>query len=177
MKQRCVKNLLWRDFPGGPVVKTSPSIAEGTGSIPGRGAKMPQTSRPKKKKENPRKQKHIVTNSIKTLKNLLKKKNLLWGQSASGLILEWKEKDCATHQKTFPANRVWSKVAWQRGTEETMGSRESRLNGCEKSMLVSFIRSLSHRAGYRPVTETLQSPGFLRGHQSWNKQKYQGPKV
>ena len=84
MKQRCVKNLLWRDFPGGPAVKTLPSIAEGTGSIPGRGAKMPQTSRPKKKKENPRKQKHIVTNSIKTLKNLLKKE-----KSPLGSVCLW----------------------------------------------------------------------------------------
>ena len=30
-----------RDFPGGPVVKTSPSNAGGAGWIPGRGAKMP----------------------------------------------------------------------------------------------------------------------------------------
>ena len=29
-----------RDFPGGPVVKTSPSSAGGAGSIPGRGAKI-----------------------------------------------------------------------------------------------------------------------------------------
>ena len=33
------QKLIWGDFPGGPVVKTSPSNAEGTGSIPGRGAK------------------------------------------------------------------------------------------------------------------------------------------
>ena len=30
-------NLLARDFPGGPVVKTSPSNAEGVGPIPGWG--------------------------------------------------------------------------------------------------------------------------------------------
>ena len=29
-----------RDFPGGPVVATSPSSAEGASSIPGWGAKM-----------------------------------------------------------------------------------------------------------------------------------------
>ena len=28
-------------FPGGPVVKTSPSTAGGTGSIPGQGTKIP----------------------------------------------------------------------------------------------------------------------------------------
>ena len=37
------------DFPGGPVVKTSPSKAGGAGSIPDRGAKIPHASWPKKK--------------------------------------------------------------------------------------------------------------------------------
>ena len=32
------------DFPGSPVVKTSPSNAGGAGSIPGRGAKIPHAS-------------------------------------------------------------------------------------------------------------------------------------
>ena len=36
-----------RDFPGGPVVKTSPSNAGGAGSIPGWGAKIPYASGPK----------------------------------------------------------------------------------------------------------------------------------
>ena len=36
-----------RDFPGGPVVKTSPSNAGGAGSIPGQGAKIPHASWPK----------------------------------------------------------------------------------------------------------------------------------
>ena len=35
-----------RDFPGGPVVKTSPSDARGTGSIPGQGARSPYALRP-----------------------------------------------------------------------------------------------------------------------------------
>ena len=35
------------DFPGSPVVKTSSSNAGGTGSIPGRGAKIPHALRPK----------------------------------------------------------------------------------------------------------------------------------
>ena len=38
-----------QDFPGGPVVKTSPSNAGGVGSIPGRGAKFPHASQPKKR--------------------------------------------------------------------------------------------------------------------------------
>ena len=37
-----------RDFPGGPVVKTSPSNAEGAGSIPGQGAKILHASGLKK---------------------------------------------------------------------------------------------------------------------------------
>ena len=37
------------DFPGGPVVKTSPSTAGGTGSIPGQGTKIPHVSQPKNK--------------------------------------------------------------------------------------------------------------------------------
>ena len=36
-----------RDFPGDPVVKTSPSNAGGAGSIPGQGVKIPHASRPK----------------------------------------------------------------------------------------------------------------------------------
>ena len=39
---------LW-DFPGGPVVKTSPSNAGGAGSNPGWGGKIPHASWPKSK--------------------------------------------------------------------------------------------------------------------------------
>ena len=39
--------MCW-DFPGGPVVKTSPSSAEVTGLIPGRGAKIPHASQSNK---------------------------------------------------------------------------------------------------------------------------------
>ena len=37
----------FRDFPGGPVVKTSPSNTGGAGSIPGWGAKVSHALRPK----------------------------------------------------------------------------------------------------------------------------------
>ena len=37
-----------RDFPGGPVVGSSPSNAGGSGSIPGQGPKIPHALRPKK---------------------------------------------------------------------------------------------------------------------------------
>ena len=36
-----------RDFPGGPVVKTSLSNAGGVGLIPGQGTKIPHASQPK----------------------------------------------------------------------------------------------------------------------------------
>ena len=36
-----------RDFPGGPVVKTLPSNARSTGSIPGQGTRIPYALRPK----------------------------------------------------------------------------------------------------------------------------------
>ena len=39
MQIREIKDF-W-DFPGSPVVKTSPSNAEGVGLIPGQGAKIP----------------------------------------------------------------------------------------------------------------------------------------
>ena len=42
-----LKNAL-RDFPGGPVVRNSPSNARGEGSIPGWGAKIPHALQPRK---------------------------------------------------------------------------------------------------------------------------------
>ena len=50
-------------FPGGPVVKISPSNAGGVGSILGLGVKIPHVSWPKNRTEN---RSSIVTNSIKT---------------------------------------------------------------------------------------------------------------
>ena len=38
------KDLQGRDFPDGPVVKTSPSNARGAASIPGWGAEIPHAS-------------------------------------------------------------------------------------------------------------------------------------
>ena len=42
-----VRNSSARDFPGGPVVKTLPSIAGIAGSIPGQGAKISHAFWPK----------------------------------------------------------------------------------------------------------------------------------
>ena len=53
MYQKHRDRNLW-DFPGGPVVKTSPSNAAGMGLIPGWGAKIPtclMAKEPKRKTE------------------------------------------------------------------------------------------------------------------------------
>ena len=47
-----------RDFPEGPVVKTLPSNAGGAGSIPGREAKIPHASQPKKPKHKKKPSSH-----------------------------------------------------------------------------------------------------------------------
>ena len=60
------------DFPGGPVVKTSPPNAGSASSIPGRGAKIPHASWPKNIK-----QKQYCNKFNKDFKNgPHKKKNL-----------------------------------------------------------------------------------------------------
>ena len=46
----CVFKFQNRDFPGGPVVGTLPSNAEGVGSIPGQGAQIPHALWPLKTK-------------------------------------------------------------------------------------------------------------------------------
>ena len=60
------------DFPGGPVVKTSPSSAGGAGSIPGRGAEIPHAWRPKNQNI---KQEQYCNKLNKTLKN---EKRIFW---------------------------------------------------------------------------------------------------
>ena len=47
-----LKGMLSWDFPGGPVVKTSPSKARGVGLIPGWGTKSPQALQPKNQNKN-----------------------------------------------------------------------------------------------------------------------------
>ena len=65
---------IFRDFPGSPVVKTSPSNAGGAGSIPGWGAKISHASRPKDKTI---KQKQYCNKFNKDFKNGPHQKNLL----------------------------------------------------------------------------------------------------
>ena len=62
-------NSTW-DFPGGPVVKTSPSKAEDVSLIPGQGAKIPDGKPKKKKKKTPnRKHKQYCNKFNKDFKN------------------------------------------------------------------------------------------------------------
>ena len=49
-RKEMLKMVTVRDFPGGPVVRTSPSNAGGAGSLPGRGAEIPHASGPKNQK-------------------------------------------------------------------------------------------------------------------------------
>ena len=53
--------MVSRGFPTGPVAKTWPSGAQGMGSIPGPGIKIPHAASPKTTKRS-----NTVTNSIKT---------------------------------------------------------------------------------------------------------------
>ena len=54
--KRCDFNFDFKDFPGGPVVKTLPSNAGDVGSIPGHGAVIPCASWPKKPEHGQQKQ-------------------------------------------------------------------------------------------------------------------------
>ena len=67
LSQDSIKDPI-RDNPGGPVVRSLPSHAEGAGLIPGQGAKIPRASRPESQNINNRSNSNIVTESIKTLK-------------------------------------------------------------------------------------------------------------
>ena len=73
---RCVgcKKASLGEFPGGPVVKTSPSNARGVGMIPGWGAKIRAKNAKMLKQTN---RSNTVMNSIKTLKGSTSKKSYL----------------------------------------------------------------------------------------------------
>ena len=62
-----------RDFPGGPVVKTSPSNAGGAGSLPSQRAKIPHALQPKNQNT---KQKQYCNKFNKDFKNGPHQKNL-----------------------------------------------------------------------------------------------------
>ena len=53
LKRNFTQKAIYGDFPGSPVVKTSPSNARDAGSILSYGAKIPHASWPKKKNKPP----------------------------------------------------------------------------------------------------------------------------
>ena len=63
------------DFPGGLVVKTSPSSVRGAGSVPGHGAEIPPASWPKHQKSLKKKINTVTCN--KGLKKWSISKNML----------------------------------------------------------------------------------------------------
>ena len=67
------KKMHWRDFPGGPLLKTMFSNAADTGLISGWGAKISHASQSNKPKQT---RTSTVTNSRKTLNMVYIKKNL-----------------------------------------------------------------------------------------------------
>ena len=64
--ENAIRNQDLGDFPGGPVVKTSPSSARCVGLIPGQGVKTPHASRPKNQNIN---QKQYCNKFSKDFKN------------------------------------------------------------------------------------------------------------
>ena len=75
------------DFPGGPVVKTSASRAEDVGLIPGQGAKILHTLKPKNQSI---KQKQYYNKCIKTFKVLHLEKS--WNKEIE--LSHWSELSC-----------------------------------------------------------------------------------
>ena len=77
-----VKKKHYRDFPGGPVVKTLPSNAGGGGLILGQGTKIPHALQPKKQNLKQQKQycnkfdKDLSTSHTHTHKQQQKKETL-----------------------------------------------------------------------------------------------------
>ena len=72
------------DFPGGPVVKTSPSNA---GSIPGWGARIPHASWPKS--QNIKQKQYCNKNSIKTLKKMVQIFKKVFKNKGCVLVFLW----------------------------------------------------------------------------------------
>ena len=71
--QPCFECVFFRDFPGGPVVNTSPSNAGDAGLIPGQEAKNPHASQPRNQNI---KQKQYCNKFNKDFKNGPHQKNL-----------------------------------------------------------------------------------------------------
>ena len=98
ISEKCKLKLQWGDFPGGPVVKTLPSSAGGSGLIPGPGA-----------------------NSIKTFKitHIKKKKSLRktppqWGITTHPpLRLKWKRQTLSNVSKGTEPVLIFLSCCWE----------------------------------------------------------------
>lgn len=83
----CVILLKIKHWVTSPVVRTSPSSAEGTSLIPGGEAKISHASQPKIQNINNRN--NIVTHSIKTLKLVHLRKKILKNENFGWLIITY----------------------------------------------------------------------------------------
>ena len=88
VKLEIITSFKNRDFPGGPVVKTSPSKAGDAGSVPDWGVKIPHASSPKKTKHK-KKKKQYCNKFNKDFKNDLHKKNGLHQKSLKNKTGLW----------------------------------------------------------------------------------------
>ena len=128
----CVLTTKYKDFPGGPVVKSSPSSAEGTGSIPGWRAKTVHTSGPKNqniKQKQYCKKFHKDFKNGPHLKSLKKKKKryiayLLCSQCcARGLVSTGKPK--SSNITAFPQTGTLSHLGSSQLPKHAAGKRQS----------------------------------------------------
>ena len=116
------QKALIRDFPGSPVVKTSPSNSEDVISNPGQGVNIPHAFWPKQQQQQIQsiKQKQYYNNSRNTFKNsstsekkkpsLKKKKKFLSGSEYQPPI--WQTSDHRTTQKSL--SNLFSGFSWYR---------------------------------------------------------------
>ena len=117
----CIKQFKHRKFSGCPVAKILPSNAGGTGSIPGRGAKIPYTSWPKNQNI---KQKQYCNKFNKDFKNGPHQKNL-------------KKKYSSTNGKSISLSfSSWSSLCWglKSGDKHLWGIRKKQLAFCTAAL-------------------------------------------
>ena len=139
------------NFPGGPVARTSPSNAEGVGSIPGQGTKTPHASQPKNQKRKQKQYCNKFNKSFKKMVHIKKKKNL--GEKKSHIRVEakhrfsgklnYKDGFHVLHRKYLPTRR-------KRFGIQTRGVCTQRL--CEtvlkpgRGMVNMLVQGYQHRS-------------------------------
>ena len=102
------------NFPGGPVARTSPSNAEGVGSIPSQGTKTPHASQPKNQKRKEKQYGNKFNKSFKKMVHIKKKKKILGGKKSHISVeakhrfsgkLNYKDGFHVLHRKYLPTRR------------------------------------------------------------------------